>query len=114
MLPVPPPPISPKGGIAKGNQYIAGVGAVTENKDNKCYLHVERVDDKFIAVDDLGRQVAMTRAVSVRAEYNGVTEITLRFLDANKDNKPHINNINSDLMMEKLTVNEFTGEVKDD
>ena len=84
-----------------------------ENKDNKSYLHVERVDDKFIVVDDLGRQVAMTRAVSVGAEYKDVTEITLRFLDANKDNKPHINNINSDLMMEKLTVNEFTGEVKE-
>ena len=84
-----------------------------KQQDNKCYLHVERVDDKFIVVDDLGRQVAMTRAVSVGAEYKDVTEITLRFLDANKDNKPHINNINSDLMMEKLTVNEFTGEVKE-
>jgi len=79
-----------------------------------CYLHVERVDDKFIVVDDLGRQVAMTRNIAVSSGYDEVTEITLRFLDANKDNKPHINNINSDLMMEKLTTNEFTGEVKDD
>ena len=85
-----------------------------KQQDSKCYLHVERADDKFIVVDDLGRQVAMTRAVSVGAEYKDVTEITLRFLDANKENNPHINNINSDLMMEKLTVNEFTGEVKDD
>jgi len=85
-----------------------------KQQDNKCYLHVERVDDKFIVVDDLGRQVAMTRAVSVGAEYKDVTEITLRFLDANKDNKPHINNINSDLMMGKISVNEFTGEVRND
>jgi hypothetical protein len=85
-----------------------------KQRDNKCHLHVERVDDKFIVVDDLGRQVAMTRNIAVTSGYDEVTEITLRFLDANKDNKPHINNINSDLMMEKLTVNEFTGEVKDD
>jgi hypothetical protein len=85
-----------------------------KRKDNKCYLHVERVDDKFIVVDDLGRQVAMTRNIAISSGYDEVTEITLRFLDANKDNKPHINNINSDLMMEKLTVNEFTGEVKND
>ena len=85
-----------------------------KQRDNKCYLHVERVDDKFIAVDDLGRQVAMTRNIAISSGYDEVTEITLRFLDANKDNKPHINNINSDLMMEKLTVNEFTGAVKDD
>ena len=84
-----------------------------KQRDNKCYLHVERVDDKFIVVDDLGRQVAMTRAVSVGAGFKDATEITLRFLDANKDNKPHINSISSDLMMEKLTVNEFTGEVKE-
>ena len=85
-----------------------------KQRDNKCYLHVERADDKFIVVDDLGRQVAMTRNIAVTSGYDEVTEITLRFLDANKDNKPHINNINSDLTMEKLTVNEFTGEVKDD
>ena len=85
-----------------------------KQQDSKCYLHVERVDDKFIVVDDLGRQVAMTRNIAVSSGYDEVTEITLRFLDANKDNKPHINNINSDLMMEKLTVNEFTGAVKDD
>ncbi len=85
-----------------------------KQRDNKCYLHVERADDKFIVVDDLGRQVAMTRNIAVSSGYDEVTEITLRFLDANKDNKPHINNINSDLMMEKLTVNEFTGEVKND
>ena len=34
-----------------------------KQQDNKCYLHVERVDDKFIVVDDLGRQVAMTRSI---------------------------------------------------
>ena len=85
-----------------------------KQQDNKCYLRVERVDDKFIVVDDLGRQVAMTRNIAISSGYDEVTEITLRFLDANKDNKPHINNINSDLMMEKLTVNEFTGEVKND
>lgn len=85
-----------------------------KQQDNKCYLHVERVDDKFIVVDDLGRQVAMTRNITVTSGYDEVTEITLRFLDANKDNKPHINNINSDLMIGKLTINEFTGEVKND
>jgi len=85
-----------------------------KQQDSKSYLHVERVDDKFIVVDDLGRQVALTRNIAVTSGYDEVTEITLRFLDANKDNKPHINNINSDLMMEKLTVNKFTGEVKDD
>jgi len=85
-----------------------------KQQDSKCYLHVERVDDKFIVVDDLGRQVGRTRAVSVSAAYDEVTEVTLRFLDSDKDNKPHINNIISDLMMEKLTVNEFTGEAKDD
>lgn len=85
-----------------------------KKQDDKCYLHVERVGDKFIVVDDLGRQVAMTRNIAISSGYDEVTEITLRFLDANKENKPHINNINSDLMMEKLTVNEFTGEVKDD
>ena len=86
---------------------------MNKQRDNKCYLHVERIDDKFIVVDDLGRQVAMTRNIAISSGYDEVTEITLRFLDANKDNKPHINNINSDLMMEKLTVNEFTGEVKE-
>ena len=100
--------------MIKGNCRTLVVNKVTENKDNKCYLHVERVDDKFIVVDDLGRQVAMTRNIAISSGYDEVTEITLRFLDANKDNKPHINNINSDLMMEKLTVNEFTGEVKND
>ena len=84
-----------------------------KQRDNKCYLHVERVDDKFIVVDDLGRQVAMTRNIAISSGYDEVTEITLRFLDASKENKPHIDNINSDLMMEKLTVNEFTGEVKE-
>lgn len=85
-----------------------------KQQDSKCYLHVERVDDKFIVVDDLGRQVAMTRNIAVSSGYYEMTEITLQFLDANKDNKPHIDNINSDLMMEKLTVNELTGEVKND
>ena len=96
MSPVPPPPTKPKVDTVKGNQYISGVGKATENKDNKCYLHVERVDDKFIVVDDLGRQVALTRNIAVTSGYDEVTEITVRFLDANKYNKPHINNINSD------------------
>ncbi len=41
-----------------------------KQRDNKCYLHVERVDDKFIVVDGLGRQVAMTRNID-----DEVTEI---------------------------------------
>ena len=84
----------------------------TERKE-MCYLHVERVDDKFIVVDDLGRQVALTRAVSVSADYQDVTQFTLVALDATPDRKPHFNNINSDLMMEKIKFNEFTGAIKE-
>jgi hypothetical protein len=46
-----------------------------KQQDNKCYLHVDRVDDKFIVVDDLGRQVAMTRNIAISSGYDEVTEI---------------------------------------